>query len=269
MCAAAAKLTNLTIAATRAPCVVHRRGRLHIERCQLLCEPQGLPHLVAPLVTVASSLPPSRASSPAPGATPNISAAAPSLPLRGAAGAVGAGRLTVAECRFLGGSAAVQCCGTGGLDAVRVVYEAHAAFFFLEVDSSWPGTLGHHTGGAKLAYLGEAPERLPAARLPPLAPRKPGAPLLAPLVVHARPPVVVKAERSCSGGGAVAGGGGSSGAPGIRLSPEGVSAAAGGAPSEQERVQGLQRIEQLLGKRAISPAMLLEHLQARSRQRRQ
>ena len=52
--------------------------------------------------------------------------------------AVGPGRLSVLESRLLGGCTAVRCEGTGQVRSVRVIYEAHATLFYLEVDSSEP-----------------------------------------------------------------------------------------------------------------------------------
>lgn len=49
------------------------------------------------------------------------------------------GRLTVVETRFLGRSLAVRCCGTGSLQAVRVIYQPHSALFWFHVDSAQPG----------------------------------------------------------------------------------------------------------------------------------
>jgi hypothetical protein len=51
---------------------------------------------------------------------------------------VGPGRLSVLESRLLGGCTAVRCEGTGQVRSVRVIYEAHATLFYLEVDSSEP-----------------------------------------------------------------------------------------------------------------------------------
>lgn len=51
----------------------------------------------------------------------------------------GDGRVSVVESRLQGGARAVHCLGTGGLRSVRVIYESHASFFWLEVDSAVPG----------------------------------------------------------------------------------------------------------------------------------
>lgn len=53
--ASTAKVANLSFRSTLAPCVVHERGCLRIERCLLRCDARGLDHLVAPLLTRAMS----------------------------------------------------------------------------------------------------------------------------------------------------------------------------------------------------------------------
>lgn len=52
---------------------------------------------------------------------------------------VGAGVLSIIESSMEGGSSAVRLRGTGQLAAVRVIYEARKALFWLEVDSAHPG----------------------------------------------------------------------------------------------------------------------------------
>lgn len=52
---ASAKVSNLSISSTLGPCIMHRRGALLVERCQLTCQAKGLEHLVSPLVTVAAA----------------------------------------------------------------------------------------------------------------------------------------------------------------------------------------------------------------------
>ena len=54
-CRAACKVANLSVRAERGPCLLHRQGQLHVERCSLLCEGgAGIEHLLAPLVTQAT-----------------------------------------------------------------------------------------------------------------------------------------------------------------------------------------------------------------------
>mmetsp|Transcript_12358 Transcript_12358/g.26697 ORF Transcript_12358/g.26697 Transcript_12358/m.26697 type:complete len:422 (+) Transcript_12358:74-1339(+) len=176
-------LANLSIHGTIAPCIVHHAGQLSIERCVLECDSAGLSHLCSPVVTHATCQPAPRLgpaagpmSVPAPcpafalhvpesytippqhlaprldhcppqeGLRPWTAGAVGGMPTasRAAAAAAGLGRLCVSETRITGGGKAVQCLGTGSLQAVRVIYAARGLpLFFFEVDCRYPGHRMH------------------------------------------------------------------------------------------------------------------------------
>ncbi len=100
VCRATCRVSGLCIRSHCGPCVLHRSGQLHLERCQLTCDAHGLEHLCAPIVTRARSaktpLRPQRALSATVG-TPAASATTPeNSPL--AQGGSQGGKLAVSEC---------------------------------------------------------------------------------------------------------------------------------------------------------------------------
>lgn len=149
--------------------MVHYRGRLEIEDCILRCHAKGLRHLVSPLVSQATS----RTTSQAPlvlsqhplmlrycttddgarelkkGGAKVVQTArcideaqrkfsysrAPLSSQIPTLAFPGPGQLVVVGCGIQGGCTAVRLCGTGTLKSVRVIYEAHKALFWFEVDS--------------------------------------------------------------------------------------------------------------------------------------
>lgn len=54
---ATSKVTNLSMHSTKAPCILHKKGQLLVERCILQCSAASLSHLTAPVVTLASVAP--------------------------------------------------------------------------------------------------------------------------------------------------------------------------------------------------------------------
>ncbi len=183
-------------------------------------------------------------------------------PLQPARTQPGIGRLSVIESRLEGGSRAVQCCGTGRLMSVRAIYEAHAAFFWLEVDSAVPG---HYESGAthwtphfkaeavgvtvaQMPLIKQQPPQQSRAGLGVFAEQKSGqeqaAPTCASLPVYAADAdVPCAAGQQCS-----------------ERSGSGVDASI-------TDDAGLARIQAVLGKR-INPGVLSTHLQSRSVQQR-
>ncbi|KAF8065533.1 SKIP5 [Scenedesmus sp. PABB004] len=134
---ASCKITMVSLSSRRAPCIIHRRGLLTVERCRVAADPCGLPHLVSPVLTLAASgTAPARGGG---GAGGGGGPAAPQPLPRLALASAGGGRLVVAETRLEGGASAVACGGTGRLRDVRVIQDRRAALFWLSVDSSDPG----------------------------------------------------------------------------------------------------------------------------------
>lgn len=172
---ASGKTTNLCLRSTMAPCITHRAGQLSIERCILECDPGGLPHLCAPLLTLATCIPTAgpvqTTAAAAPTAPPAVASAAaaklqatstaavvaPPPPLKGTASAadgcstvaisasrtlrdaIGMGKLTVTESCLQGGGTAVHCLGTGALTDVRVIFHARCSLYWFSVDCRYPG----------------------------------------------------------------------------------------------------------------------------------
>lgn len=170
------KVANLCVRATLAPCITHRAGQLSVERCLLSCESGGLDHLCAPLLTLAClCAPPAAGTAAAVAALPRAAGGG-----TGGGSPVGEGRLTVTECRLLGGLHAVQCRGTGSLQRVRAIYHASSKLFWFEIDCRAPGQLqgaptshyGPHQGalggGCQAADCGSG-----GAPPPPCQPGKP------------------------------------------------------------------------------------------------
>jgi hypothetical protein len=169
--------------------VLHRSGRLRVERCRLEGARHALPGLSAPLVTVAVVAAGeeeeeelldgrARSSSAPPTATAAAAAAAAGAPCSPSSRSV----LEVSETELCAAGRrgqGVRALGTGEVAAVRAVFGGGAGAstrYWLEVDAARPGTRapGGAAAAASLLSLG----RVPAAV----------APLLPPVAAAARPP---------------------------------------------------------------------------------
>ncbi|KAI8468767.1 MAG: hypothetical protein J3K34DRAFT_522675 [Monoraphidium minutum] len=263
---ASAKIIGVTIESRLGPCIMHRRagarGTLVVESCALTCYNGGLDHLVAPIITAAASPaepraapPPAAGGAAAGGAQRPRRAPAAQPAAAGAAGgdAPAAGRLAVADTRLEGTSGCgVLCAGTGAVRGVRVVRGSCAAWVYLEVDSRDPGVLPPGARSA-LAALGAAPPPAP----PPAAAAARGGPAAAKAAAAWRGGAAPGGARLRPPMGVAAGSSGSGPAPStpVRACPEAAAAAAAAS---------LSRINALLGAKAISPALLADHLSAQA-----
>ncbi len=156
---ASAHLSNLTIEGDGlAGAVAHHAGRLQLEDCEVLCCARGLPHLAAPLVCMSAPasgpVDVNRAAAAAEVVeSAGLNSGGPSVGLNECSEGLkspemvlptlsqqnryrqGPGAVAVAGCALEGGGSAVRLCGGATLRAVRVVYEAHKALFWFEVDA--------------------------------------------------------------------------------------------------------------------------------------
>ncbi|XP_077241673.1 SKP1/ASK-interacting protein 5 isoform X2 [Tasmannia lanceolata] len=105
------KVANLTVRAELGCCLLHRSGRLTIERCILQCEENPLDYLSCPIVSTANG--PDSFSSEMNGRGDSV---------------------TVARTRIEGGAKAVLTSGTLALQRVRVICARTALFFWFDVD---------------------------------------------------------------------------------------------------------------------------------------
>lgn len=128
---ATAKLCNLAIQASAAPCILHKRGQLAVEACALRCSATSLSHLVAPIVTLASVGVSRRAASPAPAAAGEPAAAAAAIVCVGARGmeSAAAGAAAARDGRQMpvlatGGDSGEQPCSVA---ACAVLHPLHGA----------------------------------------------------------------------------------------------------------------------------------------------
>ena len=103
------RVERISMVATRAFCIRHNDGELHLRRCKLTCRSEHLGHLYSALVAAARQ----RQSS--------------------AAGDRPAGRLTVEETSITGSMRAVLCQGDGELEDVRVLGSACGHCFWFQV----------------------------------------------------------------------------------------------------------------------------------------
>jgi hypothetical protein len=69
---------------------------------------------------------------------------------------IGAGVVSVVGCTMQGGSTAVQVKGTGAVESVRVIYEAHKSLFWFDVDSRHVGQGGKEEREAAAAAAAAA-----------------------------------------------------------------------------------------------------------------
>ncbi|KAI3919788.1 hypothetical protein MKW92_000256 [Papaver armeniacum] len=110
------KLSNLTVKAELGCCLLHRSGRLTIERCILQCDENPLDYLSCAIVSTAKG--PSDV-----------------VPIPGEAlsALVQADSVSVSRTRIEGGSKAVSTVGTLALQRVRVIYSRTALLFWFDV----------------------------------------------------------------------------------------------------------------------------------------
>lgn len=110
------KISNLTVKAELGCCLLHRSGRLTIERCILLCDENPLDYLSCAIVSTAKG--PSDV-----------------VPIPGEAlsALVQADSVSVSRTRIEGGSKAVSTIGTLALQRVRVIYSRTALLFWFDV----------------------------------------------------------------------------------------------------------------------------------------
>ncbi|KAL6513377.1 F-box protein skip5 [Orobanche gracilis] len=106
------KLANLTVKTELGCCLLHRSGRLTVDRCILLCESNPLDHLSHAIVTTAA-------------ATHN--GVSPLLRNN-------ADRVTVMRTKIEGGAKAVLTSGTLTLQQVRVIYTRTSLLFWFNVE---------------------------------------------------------------------------------------------------------------------------------------
>lgn len=261
---ASAKVIGLSIESRLGPCIMHSRGTLRVESCTLRCLNGGLDHILAPIITAAVSGPPSDSQA---GLQPEQHVhgqrkdredqprlgAAPAPQPAGGADPRGCGRLAVADTRLEGTSGCgVLCTGTGAVRSVRVVHGAAAAWYFLEVDSSFPG-------------------KFPAGARPMLAP--PLAATEPPSASHRLTMLKGHACKPTADGPAAAPYSGDrvqfleqreQSLHGLRQQQDQPGSAALKDGEEHDQ-RGLSRINCLLGRHAISPSLLSAHLAAQAR----
>ncbi|MCL7025613.1 hypothetical protein MKW94_015788 [Papaver nudicaule] len=108
------KLSNLTVKAELGCCLLHRSGRLTIERCILQCDENPLDYLSCAIVSTAKGP-----------VVPIPDDALPAL--------VQADSVSVSRTRIEGGSKAVSTNGTLALQRVRVIYSRTALLFWFDV----------------------------------------------------------------------------------------------------------------------------------------
>jgi hypothetical protein len=105
------RVEGLCMVATRAFCIRHNDGELHLSRCKLICNAEHLSHLYSAVVAAARQ-------------RKGGSAADAGRP---------AGRLTVEETSITGSMRAVMCQGDGKLTDVRVLGTARGHCFWFQV----------------------------------------------------------------------------------------------------------------------------------------
>ncbi|KAL6560534.1 F-box protein skip5 [Orobanche gracilis] len=106
------KLANLTVRAELGCCLLHRCGRLTVDRCILQCESNPLDHLSHAIVTTAAATPD--------GVSPLLRN--------------NADRVTVMRTKIEGGAKAVLTSGTLTLQQVRVIYTRTSLLFWFNVE---------------------------------------------------------------------------------------------------------------------------------------
>lgn len=104
------RLEGVSMVSTRAFCIRHNDGELHVSRCKLTCDSEHLGHLYSALVAAARQ----RQSS-------TVDVGRP------------AGRLTVEETSITGSMRAVVCQGDGELSDVRVLGSTCGHCFWFQV----------------------------------------------------------------------------------------------------------------------------------------
>ncbi len=154
---ATCRVRGLSLASLIGPCVVHRRGHLHVEGCVLACDAAGLDHLCSPLVTLAISPPSQSSAGGALGSGPVAAAGAQVAVSRvglaaegGPSAAAGRGKLLVVSSRLEGGTRAVRTEGSGALQGVRVVQLAHGATLYFFTVGTPACDFGHPITGRSM-----------------------------------------------------------------------------------------------------------------------
>ncbi|OVA10837.1 hypothetical protein BVC80_8525g4 [Macleaya cordata] len=113
------KLANLTVKAELGCCLLHRSGRLIIERCILQCDENPLDYLSCAIVSTAKG--------------PDVTA----VPDDAFSSLVGKNHhgdsVSVSRTRIEGGAKAVSTSGTLALQRVRVIYARTALLFWFDV----------------------------------------------------------------------------------------------------------------------------------------
>ncbi|XP_057976597.1 F-box protein SKIP5 [Malania oleifera] len=107
------KVTNLTVKAELGCCLLHRSGRLTIDKCILQCESNPLDFLSFPIICNATANGPE------------------ALPF--SMKTFGSG-ISVSQTRIEGGTKAVLTSGTLALQRVRVLYARTSLFFWFDVE---------------------------------------------------------------------------------------------------------------------------------------
>jgi len=106
------KVANLTVKAELGCCLLHRSGRLIIDRCVLQCETNPLDYLSCAIISTANG--------------PTKLASLPSKALRDG--------VSVSSTRIEGGMKAVLTSGTLVLQRVRVIYGRTSLLFWFDVE---------------------------------------------------------------------------------------------------------------------------------------
>ncbi|PON98823.1 F-box domain containing protein [Trema orientale] len=104
------KLANLTVKAELGSCLLHRSGRLTIDRCVLQCESNPLDFLSCPIVSTASA---------------QVFPSAAKYQRDG---------VSVSRTRIEGGAKAVSTSGDLALQRVRVIYAQTSLFFWFDME---------------------------------------------------------------------------------------------------------------------------------------
>ncbi|PON60037.1 F-box domain containing protein [Parasponia andersonii] len=104
------KLANLTVKAELGSCLLHRSGRLTIDRCVLQCESNPLDFLSCPIVSTASA---------------QVFPSAAKYQRDG---------VSVSRTRIEGGAKAVSTSGDLALQRVRVIYAKTSLFFWFDME---------------------------------------------------------------------------------------------------------------------------------------
>ncbi|KAK9157327.1 hypothetical protein Scep_003901 [Stephania cephalantha] len=115
------KISNLTVKAELGCCLLHRKGRLIIERCILQCDEHPLDYLSCAIVSTANEVDPYSVAA---------STVTESITTRG--GSINS--VSVSRTQIEGGAKAVSTSGSLVLQRVRVIYTRATLLFWFDID---------------------------------------------------------------------------------------------------------------------------------------